>query len=169
MNEPIGQSPIHERVAVALQNSGIAHRVHAHAECAEPIRNADEFARALGVEPVCILKTVFLREQANNGRFALVCCSSTRKLDLKATANVLKYGRMEFAPEAELASELGYPRHGVSPLGAPAHIPVVIDASILELPNVLVGAGIAGYEIALSSADLVAATGATVIQLTRSE
>lgn len=68
---------------------------------------------------------------------------------------------MEVASPEALNSSLGYPRNGVSPLGAPADIPVLLDEAVLNYPTVLVGGGATGIEIELSPKDLVQMTSAT--------
>lgn len=71
------------------------------------------------------------------------------------------------AKTEELAEIIGYPPNGVSPLGAPNDVPVLVDDSLLEFPSVLIGAGQAAVEIELPPTDLTNLAKAQIGAFTR--
>ena len=153
---------IHPRVDTALRTLGLPYRLHEHRTYDRPIANPNAFAEALGVAVERITKTLFLSEQSDAGRSTLVCCSSSARLDMKRIAALLGFARLHMASEEALSRTLGYPRQGVSPIGAPSIFPVLLDASLLAFPSIWVGAGIAAVEIELAPSDLQKITGAQV-------
>lgn len=146
---------MHERVAAALDASGCAYTVRYHSDIMTPIKSPAEFAAALGLTQDRITKTLFLSERSAERRHILLCCPSTARVDFRAVSAASGYGRVEVANPDELNAVLGYPRNGVSPLGVPSAIPVLVDDSLLLHPSVLIGAGEVEVEIELVPDDLV--------------
>jgi len=140
----------HHRIERVLRASGFPYRVYAHHECAIPIAKPSDFATALGVAIERITKTILLTEQSGSGRSVLVCCPSPSRVDMPQIAALVGYRRLQMASEQHLAELLDYPRHGVSPLGAPEECPVILDAALLAFPSIWIGAGSAGLEIELA-------------------
>nr|WP_225443620.1 YbaK/EbsC family protein [Lolliginicoccus lacisalsi] len=147
-----------------MDRAGVAVTVHAHASLPGPIRSPQDFADALGYPLDRITKSVFLRAR-NGAAHAVAVCAMGCKLDMSEVSGIVGSGRMELAGPDELARVLGYPRHGVSPLGVPAPVVVLVDAGLLDEPTVLVGAGVAGVEVEIAPRDLVAAAGALVADI----
>jgi Cys-tRNA(Pro)/Cys-tRNA(Cys) deacylase len=157
---------VHERVESVLAAADGAYTVYRHADFGRPVRGPHDVAAALNIAVDQISKTLFLAERRAGERYALVCAPITANIDLAAVATLLGYGRLELGTPDALATVLGYPRHGVSPLGGPADVPVVVDERLLAFSSVLVGAGIAGVEIALAPATIVQLSRATVANVT---
>jgi Cys-tRNA(Pro)/Cys-tRNA(Cys) deacylase len=59
----------------------------------------------------------------------------------------------------------GYVTGGISPLGTRRALPVVLDASALDLPTMFCSAGRRGLQLEVAPADLVTAAGADVADL----
>ncbi len=154
---------VHPRVAAVLATTERAYRIHEHRAFEQSISSPSEFAECLGVAPARITKTLFVVEQQTARRAALLCCSSVTRVDLKRVAQALNYGRLQMASETQLNEELLYPRHGVSPLGVPAHIPILLDADLSTFPTVWIGSGVAAVEIELAPQDLQFLCQATLI------
>ena len=145
-----------------LEHSARPYLIHAHGSLGVEITGPADMARALAIEPARIAKTLLLLEQSGARRYALLCCSWDARADLKAVASRVEYGRLGMASSEALADVLGYPRGGVSPLGAPTHVPVLIDETIYGFPSILVGAGVHGVEIEIAPHDLAELTSAIV-------
>jgi Cys-tRNA(Pro)/Cys-tRNA(Cys) deacylase len=158
---------IHPRVSHVLEQSSYRYVVHRHEDTGVSINGPADFARALGVDLGRITKTLFLVEHVTECRHALLCCSSTARVDFKAAARALGYGRLGVAAPDALAKVLGYPPHGVSPLGAPETVPVLIDESLLSYPSVFIGAGEAAVEVELSPTELKDIAQATIGRFTK--
>jgi len=158
---------INDRVMIALENSGYPYTIRHHEDITVSINSPADFATALGMTQERITKTLFLAERTGERRHALLCCSSTARVDFKAVADALDYGRLEIAAPETLSAVLGYPRSGVSPLGATDDIPVVMDESLLAFPSVLIGAGETAVEVELSPVDLKDLAGALAGNFTK--
>jgi Cys-tRNA(Pro)/Cys-tRNA(Cys) deacylase len=158
---------IHPRVSNVLDRSGNRYVVHHHEDTSASINGPTDFARALGVDQKRITKTLFLVEHAATRRHALLCCSSSTRVDFKAAACALGYGRLGIAAPDALAEVLGYPPNGVSPLGAPKAVPVLLDESLLSYPSIFIGAGEATVEVELSPTELKDIAHATTGRFTK--
>lgn len=158
---------MNDRVEAVLEQAGCPYAIHYHKDIKTPIRGPADFAAALGTTQERITKTLFLAERTAERRHALLCCSSTARIDFKEVASALNYGRMEVANPEELAGALGYPRNGVSPLGATPNIPVLLDEILLTFPSILIGAGQTAIEIELAPHDLKCLTNAIVGRFTK--
>ncbi|HEX2204054.1 MAG TPA: YbaK/EbsC family protein [Longimicrobium sp.] len=155
----------HPEVVRALEAAGVPFTLRRHAGVPGPVRSPADFAAALGYAPERIAKTLLVR-CAGGGALALVVAPAPARVDLKAAAARLGCARVELAPRELLAERLGYPPTGVSPFGARG-LPVLVDASLLEHPTVVVGGGAAAVEVEVAPGDLVAATGAEALALAR--
>lgn len=156
---------MHPRVEAALSQLPLdQYRVHRHAELPAPIKSPADFAAALGYERGRILKAVFLKGGGAGGepRFALAVCGADRKLDLARLARTLGSEGLKVASPEELAAVLDYPSRGVSPLGVPPSVPVVVDSAVTAFPTVLVGAGAVGVEVEVAPHELVRLANAMV-------
>jgi prolyl-tRNA editing enzyme YbaK/EbsC (Cys-tRNA(Pro) deacylase) len=70
-------------------------------------------------------------------------------------------------PDAEEARAVtGYERGAITPFGSSRAWPVIVDAAALGRDRVAIGGGAHGVNVHLAPADLVAATGATVVDVT---
>lgn len=162
MNSP------HPKVFSLLGESGVDAKIHDHEAFATRISSPQDFADALGYSLRRITKTVFLRSKSSSERYAVAVCGMDRKLDFKAIAgSVEPPERMEVASADDLDRITGYPKHGVSPLGLPAGVEVLLDESLLDETTVLVGGGAAGVEIELDPSDLAAIAGARIAKITQ--
>ena len=83
-------------------------------------------------------------------------------LNLKALAKAAKGKRAEMADPAAAERSTGYVRGGISPFGQKKRLRTFVDASVKDLDTVHVSGGRRGLEIALTPADLVEATSATM-------
>jgi Cys-tRNA(Pro)/Cys-tRNA(Cys) deacylase len=150
-----------------LAELGIDHTVRAHSELDRPIAGPSDFADALGYEPGRITKTLLTAAQSGN-RFVVVVCPAPAPVDFRRVAAAAGTPRLELASSERLAAITDYPRAGVSPLGLPPDIAIVVDRALLDYPTVLIGGGVAAVEIEIAPAELVAATHAIVATVTKS-
>jgi Cys-tRNA(Pro)/Cys-tRNA(Cys) deacylase len=75
-------------------------------------------------------------------------------------------GRLSL-PDAEAAKAVtGYPRGAITPFGSLQVLPVILDASAAGRSVVAIGGGAHGVNVHLVPADLVAALGADVADVT---
>ncbi|MCJ0904293.1 YbaK/EbsC family protein [Rhodococcus sp. ARC_M6] len=155
---------LHDRVVGAVEDFGLAVTVHDHANLDCPVDSPKDLSDALGISLDRITKSVLLKQQSSN-KFVLAVCPVNKKIDMKAISIHCEMGRMEVAGPGALTKNLGYQRLGVSPLGLPNHILVVIDKSLLTHRTVLVGGGNAGIEVELNPEDLAQVCDAEIVEI----
>lgn len=146
------------RAVAAAAALGLAHRVTRHG----PVRSLEEAAAARGLEPHQIVKTMVVRVSAADHRFVLV--PGDREIAWPKLRALLGVNRVSM-PSADAAYEVsGYERGTITPLGARAALPVIADASMTG--TVSIGGGAHGVALTVDAADLLAALGATVADVT---
>ncbi len=120
-------------------------------------------ARALGVEPARVFKTLIVVVDGKNLGVAIVPVA--KQVSLKAAAAVLG-GKKATMAEPKLAEKAtGYVVGGISPLGQRKRLPKAIDRSVLDLDKAIVSAGRRGLMMELAVAELIRLSGAEVGEL----
>lgn len=116
-------------------------------------------ARALGVEPERMLKTLLVDLDG-----ALVCAvvPVAGELGLKALAAALGGRRATLAEPVRAERSSGYVVGGISPLGQRTRLRTVVDGTAGLFDTVLVSAGRRGLSVELAPGELVRLTGAVV-------
>jgi Cys-tRNA(Pro)/Cys-tRNA(Cys) deacylase len=144
---------------LALERAKIPFTLHEYAHDPRHDSYGLEASEALGVPPERVFKTLVA---AVDGSLAVGVVPAGRQLDLKALAAAVGGKKAVLAEVAAAERATGYVAGGISPVGQKRRLPVVIDASALELATVFCSAGRRGLEIEIAPADLVKAAGATV-------
>jgi Cys-tRNA(Pro) deacylase len=147
----------------ALRASGTPHRV----VVTEPARSAEESAERQGIDLHQLLRTIVVRRGADDYLFVLV--PGGRRFDWPKLRAHLGISRMSLPDAAEAKAVTGYERGTITPFGATRAWPVIADASIRDLDRVAIGGGRHGVNVHLTPADLVAATGAALVDVTTPE
>jgi len=109
-------------------------------------------AQALGVPEHAIVKTLVMEDDARKPLIVLM--HGDRKVSTKNLAR--QDGRKSVEPcKPEVAQRhTGYQVGGTSPFGTKKPLPVYVERSILELPEIYINAGRRGLLVKLRSADL---------------
>jgi Cys-tRNA(Pro) deacylase len=137
---------------------GLRHVVTRHG----PVSSLAEAAAARGVEPRQIVKTMVVRVSDDDYRFVLV--PGDREIAWPKLRALLGVNRLSMPP-ADVAREVtGYVRGTITPLGSRSALPVIADASISG--TVSIGGGAHGVALTVDAAELTAALGATVADVT---
>jgi Cys-tRNA(Pro) deacylase len=144
----------------ALREAGVPHRVVA----TEPARDAEESARFQGIELGQLLRTIVVRRGADDYLFVLV--PGGRRFDWPKLRAHLGVSRMSLPDADEARAVTGYERGAITPFGATRSWPVIADASLTGRDVVAIGGGRRGVNIHMAPADLIAATGADVVDVT---
>jgi Cys-tRNA(Pro) deacylase len=108
---------------------------------------AQHSAKTLGVDPFMVVKTLIMQDQDAKPLVVLMhgnCTVSTKNL-------ARQIGAKSVAPCApEVANRhSGYLVGGTSPFATRRAMPVYIEASILELPRILINGGRRGYLVGI--------------------
>lgn len=144
------------RAAVAMQ---IPHQVRV-IERAGSLREA---ADRLGVPPRQLLKTLVVRRAEDD--YLFVVLPGDREIAWPLLRRHLGVSRLSM-PSAEVAREVtGYERGTITPFGASAPWPVIVDASVPGTGTVTIGGGAHGVSLALDADVLIGAVGAEVVEV----
>jgi Cys-tRNA(Pro)/Cys-tRNA(Cys) deacylase len=144
---------------LALERAKISFTLHEYAHDPRHDSYGLEASEALAIPPERVFKTLVA---AVDESLAVGVVPVHRQLDLKALAAAVGGKKAVLAEVAAAERATGYVAGGISPVGQKRRLPVVIDASALELATMFCSAGRRGLEIEIAPADLVKAAGATV-------
>jgi Cys-tRNA(Pro)/Cys-tRNA(Cys) deacylase len=147
----------------AIEAANVPHRVVR----IEPARSAEEAADRQGIPLDALLRTIVVRRGEDDYVFVLV--PAGRRFDWPKLRAHLGVSRLSLPDADEAHAVTGYVRYTITPFGSSRAWPVVADASILGQPVVAVGGGAPGMNLHLAPADLVAATDATVADISQPE
>lgn len=139
-----------------LRRKGVAFEVHAY-DYVEHGGTA-ESARQLGVDEHSVVKTLVMQDKA--ARPLIVLMHGDRTVSTKNLAR--QAGRKSIEPcRPEVAQRhSGYQVGGTSPFATRKPMPVYVEASVLELPRILVNGGRRGVLVSIDPSVLVALLGA---------
>lgn len=117
-------------------------------------------AAAIGVAEEQILKTlVFVGE---DGRYVVAIASGTRRVNRALLAEASGISRPRAAGPSDVERVTGFPAGGVSPLGLPVDLPVVVDTAVAALPYAYGGGGQEHLLLRLRPADIIRLNDATI-------
>jgi Cys-tRNA(Pro) deacylase len=143
----------------ALADAGVPHRVVR----TERAHSAEESAALQGVDIGQLLRTIVVRRAAADYVFVLV--PGGRRFDWPKLRAHLGIRRLALPDADEAKAATGYERGTITPFGSVTAWPVLLDASASATPVVAIGGGAHGVNIHLAPADLVAATGAQLVDV----
>ncbi len=118
-------------------------------------------ARQLGVPEHEVVKTLVMQDDKAQPLIVLMhgdCQVSTRKLARAIGARSVEPCRPEVAQRHS-----GYLVGGTSPFGTRKAMPVYVEASVLDLPRILINGGRRGFLVGMAPAVLTAQLGATAV------
>jgi Cys-tRNA(Pro)/Cys-tRNA(Cys) deacylase len=147
----------------ALEAAGVPFRVVR----TEIARSAEESAGFQGIPLGSLLRSILVRRAADDYVFVLV--PGGRRFDWPKLRMFLGTSRLSLPDADEARTITGYERGAITPFGALRAWPVVVDAAIEGLEVVAIGGGARGVNVHLAPADLVAATGASVVDISQPE
>ncbi len=126
--------------------------------------SAEEAASLQGIPLGALLRTIVVRRGEDDYLFVLV--PAGRRFDWPKLRAHLGVRRMTLPDADEARSVTGYERYTITPFGSTRPWPVIVDAAVTDQPVVSVGGGAFGFNLHLVPADLVAALGADVVDVT---
>jgi Cys-tRNA(Pro)/Cys-tRNA(Cys) deacylase len=149
---------------VALTALGIPFVEHEYAHDANTASFGLEAAEVLGADPDRVFKTLLADA---DGTLVVGIVPVSGKLDLKALALAVGAKKAEMADPKLAERRTGYVVGGISPIGQKTRLAAVLDETAELFDTILVSGGRRGFDIELSPADLVRATGATIAAIAR--
>jgi Cys-tRNA(Pro)/Cys-tRNA(Cys) deacylase len=152
------QSDQSDRAIAAADALGLSYDVVRHG----PVSSLEEAARARGVAPSALLKSMVVRVAADDHVMVLV--PGDREIAWPKLRALLRVNRLTMASASAAREVTGYVRGTITPLGALTPLDVVVDASVRG--RVSVGGGAPGVALTLDADALVEALGATRADVT---
>lgn len=151
---------LHSRVQRALDASGAIVKIHDHSAFEIEIKSPADFSEVVGLPLSRVTKSLFLRRK--EGEYLVAVLGMTERVDFKKLAELVESKHVEVATADELQTMLDYPRNGVSPIGVPQTVKVVMEATLLGFSTIAVGGGSTGIEIEIAPDDVLSIASATV-------
>lgn len=118
-------------------------------------KSAEEVTRETGYPLAQVVKTLLV--QGVSKKYYLALCPGDKQVNLKALAKALDEKIVDMAKREDVTKITGYFIGGVSPLGTQRPLPVVMESSILTMPEISVSAGQWGCQAVLRPQDLLSA------------
>jgi Cys-tRNA(Pro)/Cys-tRNA(Cys) deacylase len=143
------QNEVFTRALKELSEARIPHRVMTFK--AEE-KSAKEFTRETGFPLARVVKTLLV--QGASKKYYLALCPGNRQVNLKNLARAIGEKTVDMAKREEVPKITGYFIGGVSPIGTHRPLPVVLEQSILGMPEIAVSAGQWGCQAVLRPSDL---------------
>jgi len=156
----VNSEPVETPATAALAAAGAPHQV----VVTEPASSAEESAQFQGIGLHQLLRTIVVRR--GEGDYVFVLVPGGRRFDWPKLRSHLGVSRLSLPDADEARAVTGYERGTITPFGSSRAWPVIADASIVGLDHVAIGGGQRGVNIHIAPADLVAATGADVVDVT---
>jgi len=134
-----------------LRERGIAFSEHPYAY--EEHGGTAVSARELGVDEHAVVKTLVMEDETSAPLVVLM--HGDRKVSTKALARELGVKRIAPCDPGVAQRHSGYLVGGTSPFGTRKALRTYVEASVLELPRILVNGGRRGYLVGLAPQILV--------------
>jgi Cys-tRNA(Pro)/Cys-tRNA(Cys) deacylase len=151
------------RATQALEKLGVTFTLHAY----DYDQDADSIglhaARALGVEPQRILKTLMAEV---DGKPVCAVVPSDAEVSMKKLAAALGGKAAKMMRPADAERLTGYHVGGISPFGQKKRVPVAIEAAALGHATVFLNGGQRGLQVELAPGDAARVLGAIARPLT---
>ncbi len=149
---------------VALTRARVPFTVHTYEHDPAATSYGREAARALGLDPERVLKTLFT---SVDGALVVGIVPVSGQLDLKAVAAAVGGKKATMADPAVAERASGYVVGGISPVGQKRAHPTVLDATATGHETVFVSGGKRGMDLEVAPEDLVRVTGAVLAPIRR--
>jgi len=148
----------------ALEASGEPFQLLTYEPAAESVDIGLAAARALGLDPALVFKTLIA--QLNTGALVVAILPVGEKLNMKRLARAAGAKSAALAPTAQAERTTGFVTGGISPIGQKKTLPTFLDSQSQGLETIYVSAGKRGLELALGPESLMRISGATLVALT---
>ncbi len=149
MTDTLPSLDVQPPASVALTQLGIPHRVFRHET---PVTSFEQAASDRNQRPEQIVRSILF--QIRDGEYVMVLMAGPDQIDWKKLRQLVKRSRIRMATEEEVLDVTGYRVGTVSPFGIKNQVRMMIDASVLQEPEISIGSGIRSVAIIMQSADL---------------
>lgn len=131
----------------------------------QPTRTVDEAARALGVAPRSIVKSLVFR--SDDAVTVLAVVRGDQRVDVQRLAQASGVSSPKLVPATEVEAITGYPAGATPPVGHRTALPVYVDPAVLEEAVVFGGGGDEQSMLEIAPEELVHLARATVAPISQ--
>ena len=114
---------------------------------------AQNSAQVLGFDPFAVVKTLIMQDE--QAKPLVVLMHGNRKVSTKNLARQIGVKSVEPCEPDVAQRHSGYLVGGTSPFGLRKAMPIYVEATILDLPKILINAGRRGYLVGIDPQVLV--------------
>lgn len=148
-------------VSSAVAGLGIAHQVM---PCDPAAADTAVFCERYGIDPQDSANTILVAVKREPRRYVACVVLATTRLDVNhKLREVLGEKRLSFAGADESVAVTGMLVGGVAPFGLPVAVPVLVDAAVMERPEIVLGGGGRDSKIRLAPGELLKVPGLRVV------
>lgn len=115
---------------------------------------AQHSARALGLDPFSVIKTLVMQD--DTGKPLIVLMHGNRKVSTKNLARQIGVKSVEPCSPEVAHRHSGYLVGGTSPFGTRRAMPVFVEETVLALPRIAINGGRRGYLVGIDPGALTA-------------
>lgn len=119
----------------------------------KPIRNLEELLFAEGRDPASVVRSLLFK--TGTGDFILLGVAGGGRADWGVLRKHLDQRKLRMAEFDEINEVTGYVVGAVPPIALPETVRVLLDKSVADYDTIIIGSGVLGYALALSSKDLL--------------
>ena len=119
----------------------------------KPIRNLEALLTQQGINPQSVVRSVLFK--AGSEQFVLLAVAGGGRADWAVLRQHLNARKCRMAEFDEVQTATGYIVGAVPPIVLPSEIKILVDNSVKDYPIVVIGSGVLGYALSLSSQDLI--------------
>lgn len=144
--------PPDPRVIADLDAAGVDYRVM---DCDPDLADTAEFCAAYGVDLEASANAILVASRKPPGERAVCVVLATHRLDVNSTVRKrLGVRKASFASAEDTVDVTGMEIGGVTVAGLPDDLPIWVDAAVVEVDEVVVGAGTRSAKVRMAGADL---------------
>ena len=118
----------------------------------KPIRNLEEWLQNQGCDPHSVVRSLLFK--TGSDKFVLLAVAGGGRADWGVLRKQLGEKKLRMAEFSEVFKATGYVVGAVPPIALPDEITVLVDKGINNFDEIIIGSGVLGYALALTSADL---------------
>lgn len=154
--------PPDPRVIADLDQAGVAYTVM---DCDPDLADTEEFCAAYGVDPGASANAILVASRKPPGEQAVCVVLATHRLDVnRVVRKKLGVRKVSFASAEDTRELTGMEIGGVTVAGLPDGLPVWVDAAVVDVPDVVVGAGTRSAKVRMAGSDLARLPNVEVVE-----
>ena len=129
---------LHDSVRASLQNVTTSLEIVA---CENEQADTAQFCEELGYDLADSANCILLSSRKPKGHFVACVVLATHRLDVNGKVRQQQGMKFSFAKAEQTVEVTGQEIGGVTPLGLPEGVPVLVDAAVMKRERVIIGGG----------------------------